>query len=73
PVPTDIACEKCGKPMLIRTSVRGRFLGCSGYPKCRNTAQLPPELEEAKAAGEEAKITGEAKTEEEKAAPEVVG
>ena len=41
---TDIACEKCGKPMAIRTSARGMFLGCSGYPKCRNAKPLPPDL-----------------------------
>jgi DNA topoisomerase-1 len=41
---TDIACEKCGKPMAIRSSARGQFLGCSGYPECRNATPLPPEL-----------------------------
>jgi DNA topoisomerase-1 len=29
-------CEKCGKPMVVRTSRRGAFWGCTGYPKCRN-------------------------------------
>ena len=29
-------CEKCGKPMVIRTSARGAFWGCTGYPKCKN-------------------------------------
>ncbi len=42
---TNIACEKCGKPMAVRTSARGQFLGCSGYPKCRNAKPLPPDLE----------------------------
>ncbi len=36
----DIKCEKCGKPMVVRRSRRGQFLGCSGYPKCRNTLNL---------------------------------
>ena len=36
----DIKCEKCGKPMVVRRSRRGRFLGCSGYPKCRSTLNL---------------------------------
>lgn len=36
----DIKCEKCGKPMVVRQSRRGRFLGCSGYPKCRSTLNL---------------------------------
>ncbi|MGD2045474.1 MAG: type I DNA topoisomerase, partial [Gemmatimonadota bacterium] len=30
-------CEKCGRPMLVRWNRFGRFLGCSGYPECKNT------------------------------------
>lgn len=26
----------CGKPMRLRTSARGPFYGCSGFPDCRN-------------------------------------
>lgn len=44
PIATDIDCDECGKPMVIRSGRRGRFLGCSGYPKCRNTAELPAKL-----------------------------
>ncbi|THB64063.1 MAG: type I DNA topoisomerase [Desulfovibrio sp.] len=33
---TGIDCDKCGKPMVIKTSHRGEFLGCSGYPDCTN-------------------------------------
>ena len=33
---TDEVCEKCGKPMQIRFSRYGKFLGCSGYPECKN-------------------------------------
>ena len=36
----DIKCEKCGKPMVVRRSRRGQFLGCSGYPKCKSTLNL---------------------------------
>ncbi len=43
---TDIACPECGSKMVIRMSRRGRFLGCGGYPKCRNTMEMPPELAE---------------------------
>ena len=46
PVATDIKCEKCGSPMLIRNSRRGPFLACSGYPKCRNAKPLPEELKD---------------------------
>jgi len=35
--PTDLVCEKCGKPMVIKWGRRGEFLACSGYPECRNT------------------------------------
>lgn len=44
PVETDIACDECGSKMLIRQGQRGKFLGCSNYPKCRATRELPPEL-----------------------------
>ena len=36
----DVKCEKCGKPMVVRRSRRGQFLGCSGYPKCKSTLNL---------------------------------
>lgn len=39
-VPTDIACEKCGKMMSIRWGSNGEFLACSGYPTCRNTGDF---------------------------------
>jgi DNA topoisomerase-1 len=32
----DIKCEKCGKPMAVRKGRYGKFLGCTGYPRCRN-------------------------------------
>ncbi len=36
-IPTDMLCEQCGKPMVIRWGRHGRFLACTGYPKCKNT------------------------------------
>jgi DNA topoisomerase-1 len=34
-------CTKCGSPMSVRTTKTGdKFLGCSGFPKCRNTVNL---------------------------------
>jgi DNA topoisomerase-1 len=36
-VPTDIACEKCGKPMVVKWGRNGQFLACSGYPDCKTT------------------------------------
>ena len=33
-------CPKCGKNLVLRTSVYGKFYGCSGYPKCRHTEKI---------------------------------
>jgi DNA topoisomerase-1 len=44
PIATDIDCDECGKPMVIREGRRGKFLACSGYPKCKNTADVPAKL-----------------------------
>ncbi len=33
-------CEKCGEPMVIKHGRYGDFLGCSGYPKCRNIQSI---------------------------------
>jgi DNA topoisomerase-1 len=37
---TDEVCEKCGKPMIIKLGRNGKFIACSGYPKCKNTKSL---------------------------------
>ena len=34
---TELVCDKCGKPMVIKWGRMGEFLACSGYPECRNT------------------------------------
>jgi DNA topoisomerase-1 len=36
-IATELTCEKCGKPMVIKWGRMGEFLACSGYPECRNT------------------------------------
>ena len=33
-------CPACGKPLLLRKSFYGAFLGCSGYPQCKHTENL---------------------------------
>lgn len=38
--PTSIHCDLCGSPFHIKWSSRGEFLGCSNYPKCRNTREF---------------------------------
>jgi len=35
-----MACDTCGKPMVIRWGRNGRFIACSGYPDCKNTRPL---------------------------------
>ncbi len=30
--PTDLACEKCSKPLVIKWGKHGSFLACTGYP-----------------------------------------
>ena len=39
---TDEQCEKCGAPMARRKGKFGEFLGCTGYPKCKNIKKLAP-------------------------------
>lgn len=35
PLVTDLQCPKCESPMNLRDGVRGPWLGCSRFPKCR--------------------------------------
>jgi DNA topoisomerase I len=42
-IPTEHVCEKCGLPMVIRWGRHGRFLACTGYPKCKNTRPIEQE------------------------------
>ena len=41
PVQTDMICEKCGKPMVLRTGKYGSFYACTDYPKCKTTKPVP--------------------------------
>jgi ssDNA-binding Zn-finger/Zn-ribbon topoisomerase 1 len=36
-------CPKCGRPMVVRQNRANgsRFMGCSNYPICRETAPIP--------------------------------
>jgi DNA topoisomerase-1 len=38
---TDYKCDKCGKPMVIKTGRYGEFLSCTGYPQCKNAKPVP--------------------------------
>ena len=38
---TEEVCDKCGKPMVIKTGRFGEFLACTGFPDCKNAKPLP--------------------------------
>jgi DNA topoisomerase-1 len=42
-IPTDLVCDKCGKPMVLKWGRFGQFLACSAIP----TARTPREVGEA--------------------------
>ena len=42
--PTDLICEKCGKPLVIKWGKHGSFIACTGYPECTNTRELTVDL-----------------------------
>lgn len=37
---TDLICEVCGKPLVIKIGKFGKFLACSGFPECTNTKTI---------------------------------
>ena len=50
PTPVEeagLACGRCKRPMVIRSGKRGKFIACSGFPRCRNTKPVE-KLEELK-------------------------
>ncbi|MGO9898027.1 MAG: type I DNA topoisomerase [Bryobacteraceae bacterium] len=42
--PTDLICEKCGKPLVIKWGKHGSFIACTGYPECTYTRELTVDL-----------------------------
>ncbi|MBI1786930.1 MAG: type I DNA topoisomerase [Acidobacteria bacterium] len=42
--PTDLTCEKCGKPLVIKWGRHGSFIACTGYPECTYTRELTVDL-----------------------------
>ncbi|MHB0859039.1 MAG: type I DNA topoisomerase [Anaerolineae bacterium] len=56
-------CPVCGKPLQVRVSDAGRFLGCTGYPTCRYVLDLtrpdqPTEPQDSFAEGETCELCG---------------
>lgn len=39
-VKTEERCEMCGRIMVIKWGRRGKFLSCSGFPKCKNAKPI---------------------------------
>ncbi len=33
---TDLKCDKCGSPMVLKWGRNGQFLACSNFPECKN-------------------------------------
>ena len=44
-------CEKCGRPMALKRSRFGTFLGCTGYPECKNIRKIGPQAAPPKDTG----------------------
>jgi DNA topoisomerase-1 len=47
PVLSDVRCDKCDAPMAVLYNKRGKFLGCSRYPECKNTMPVDGPREKA--------------------------
>lgn len=43
-VETNFDCPRCGKKFRLIDGPNGLFFSCSGYPRCRNTAELDQEI-----------------------------
>jgi DNA topoisomerase I len=57
---TDLICDKCGKPMVIKWGRHGSFIACTGYPECTNTRELTVDLPDV----DKADLSGEMDSEE---------
>ena len=43
-IPTKEVCKLCGRPMVMKWGRHGRFLSCSGFPKCKNAKSITTEV-----------------------------
>ncbi|MBI4575866.1 MAG: type I DNA topoisomerase [Planctomycetes bacterium] len=61
PQPSGVACAKCGRAMVYKLNRWGRFLGCSGYPECRNALPVDSEgrPQEVEGTGQACELCGE--------------
>ncbi|MCX7769731.1 MAG: type I DNA topoisomerase [Proteobacteria bacterium] len=44
-IATDVVCDVCGKPMVIKYKNGKEFLACSGYPDCKNIKNFEKDKE----------------------------
>ncbi|MDO8643071.1 MAG: DNA topoisomerase I [Candidatus Woesearchaeota archaeon] len=65
PCPACAEAKRDGK-LIVRTSIYGRFLGCTKYPACRHSERLDGEQKEKKAAAPTAPPVPPAKKEKKK-------
>lgn len=63
----DRVCPQCGKPLALRLSKNGAFVGCTGFPECTYTESL----DKSKPGKDDAVVTA-ASAEEEKKAQEII-
>lgn len=56
----DEKCPTCGKPLSLRLSRNGQFIGCTGYPDCNYTRDVARDSEDGEntAARNEKKLEG---------------
>jgi len=51
---TEVPCEKCQAPLVLRNGVRGPWLSCSRFPKCRGRGKWNDLAEDVRAGLEKA-------------------
>jgi DNA topoisomerase-3 len=47
PMKPILKCPKCGNDMIVknRKNDQGKYVGCGGFPECKNALWLPQALE----------------------------
>jgi DNA topoisomerase-1 len=56
---TDIKCDKCGHPMIIKRGRFGKFTACSNFPECKNVLKEDKAKTEPEKTGEKCDKCGE--------------
>ncbi|HIP02581.1 MAG TPA: type I DNA topoisomerase, partial [Campylobacterales bacterium] len=51
PILPDVPCPECGSGIVERKSRRGKFYGCSAYPKCKFISTYTPTTKKCEADG----------------------